>query len=204
MTYPPAPSLPTTPPARPADWLPDPLDDTLLRYWDGHRWTFHTAVRPSPAPAEPTPPGQSAQAAEPEAATTGLRPDIASALQRVRGTLIGSMKEVNLLADYLEPEEHVLALAGAQGDGHGVLACTNQRLLFLFVGLIRRQFLQVNWNQAKAVRYDRSTATFAVYTTKPTKRAVPAMAVRVPRLADANAVAEAAQAASAAPRLDIV
>ncbi|ROP36457.1 hypothetical protein [Saccharothrix texasensis] len=40
--------------------------------------------------------------------------------------------------------------------------------------------------------------------TKPTKRAVPAMAVRVHNLADAQAVAQAAQSASAAPRLDVL
>ena len=85
-----------------------------------------------------------------------------------------------------------------------MLACTNQRLLFLFVGLVRKQLLQVNWNQAKGVVYDRSTRVFAVYTTKPTKRATPAMAVRVGNLADAQAVGQAAQAASAAPRLDVV
>jgi hypothetical protein len=50
----------------------------------------------------------------------------------------------------------------------------------------------------------RSTKTFAVHPTKPTKRAVPAMSVRVPNLADAQAVAEAARAASAAPRLDVI
>ena len=62
----------------------------------------------------------------------------------------------------------------------------------------------MNWNQAKGVVYDRSTRVFAVYTAKPTKRATPAMAVRVGNLADAQAVVQAAQAASAAPRLDVV
>jgi hypothetical protein len=98
----------------------------------------------------------------------------------------------------------VLALTGAHGEGLGVLACIKRRLLFLFVGLIRKQFLQVNWNEAKGVVYDRSTKVFAVYPTKPTKRATPAMAVRVSNLADAKAVAQAAKVASAAPRLDVV
>jgi hypothetical protein len=133
-----------------------------------------------------------------------LRPDVAQALDRVRGALVGSMKEVNLLGGHLGAEERVLALTGAFGEGHGVLACTDQRLLFLFVGLVRKQFLQVNWNQAKGVVYDRSTKVFAVYTTKVTKRAVPAMTVRVANLADAQALAHAAQSASAAPRLDVV
>ena len=34
----------------PADWYPVPHDPTQVRYWDGHRWTEHVAVRdPSPA-----------------------------------------------------------------------------------------------------------------------------------------------------------
>ncbi|ONI92966.1 hypothetical protein ALI22I_00785 [Saccharothrix sp. ALI-22-I] len=199
MTYPPGAPLSPAPPVRAAAWLTDPLDDALVRYWDGHRWTFHTAVRRVESPVEVAP---QVQAPPPPAPV--LRPDVAQALERVRGVLVGSMKEVNLLGGYLRPEERVLALTSAQGEGFGVLACTNHRLLFLFVGLVRKQFLQVDWNQAKGVVYDRSTKTFAVYTTKPTKRAVPAMAVRVPNLADAQAVAHAAQTASAAPRLDVI
>ncbi|CCH34830.1 DUF2510 domain-containing protein [Actinosynnema sp. NPDC047251] len=187
----------TQSPVRPPAWLPDPLDDSLVRYWDGGRWTFHTAVR-RVAVAEPV------AAAPPEPAVLALRPDIAAALDRVRGALTGSMKEVHLLAGHLRPEERVLALTAAQGEGFGVLACTDRRLLFLFVGVLRRQFVEVDWNQAKGVFYDRASKAFTVYTTKPTKRAVPAMSVRVGRVEDAQAVAHAAQAASAAPRLDIV
>ena len=198
MTYPQGTPLPPAQPARPAAWLPDPLDNALVGYWDGHRWTFHTAVRRTVVPVEARPRDQAPPA------VPALRPDVAQALERVRGALVESMKEVNLLGGYLGPEERVLALTSAQGEGLGVLACTNQRLLFLFVGLVRKQLLQVNWNQTKGVVYDRSTRVFAVYTTKPTKRATPAMAVRVGNLADAQAVVQAAQAASAAPRLDVV
>jgi len=188
---------PTTMPARPAAWLTDPLDDSLVRYWDGSRWTFHTAVRQVAAPVVEAVAPQPVQ-------QPALRPDVQVALDRVRGVLVGSMKEVNLLAGYLGAEERVLALTGAQGEGRGVLVCTNQRLLFLFVGVVNKQFLQVSWNQAKAVVYDRTGRMFCVYTTKPSRRAVPALAVRVGNLADAQVVAHAAQTASAAPRLDVV
>jgi hypothetical protein len=189
-------------PVRPPGWFTDPLDELVLRYWDGRRWTFHTAERRvSAAPAAaPTP----LPSTPPLPAAPALRPDIAHAVGRVSGVLVGSMKEVNLLAGYLRPEERVLALTGAQGEGFGVLACTSQRLLFLFVGIVRKQVLEVDWNQAKAAVYNRSTKFLAVYTTKPTKRAVPAMAVRVSNAADAHAIVDAAEAASAAPRLDIV
>jgi hypothetical protein len=73
----------THPPARAAGWLTDPLDDALVRYWDGRRWTFHTAVRlvapVAPAPTAPAPPP-----------APTLRPDVAQALERVRGVLVGS------------------------------------------------------------------------------------------------------------------
>jgi hypothetical protein len=29
--------------SRPADWYPDPHGEARLRYWDGARWTEHTA-----------------------------------------------------------------------------------------------------------------------------------------------------------------
>lgn len=202
MTVPPGPSRPAGPLVRPPGWLPDPLDDALARYWDGRHWTFRTAVRraAAPAPAQVRPTEQ----LSPPPVTPALRPDVARALERVRGAPVGSMKEVNLLGGYLGPEEQILALTGAQGEGMGVLACTNHRVLFLFVGILRKQFLQVNWNQAKAVIYTQSTKVFAVYTTKPTKRATPAMVVRVANLTDAQALAQAAQVASTAPRLDVI
>ncbi|MDT7729645.1 MAG: hypothetical protein QOI21_6221 [Actinomycetota bacterium] len=152
LTYSPGIPPAAAPLVRPAAWLPDPLDDALVRHWDGHRWTFHTAVRRTAVPVEVWPHAQA-----PPPAVAVLRPDVAQALERVRGAIVGSIKEVNLLGGYLGAEERVVALTGAHGEGLGVLACTNQRLLFLYVGLVRKQFLQVNWNEAKGVVYDRST-----------------------------------------------
>ncbi|MCP2092587.1 MULTISPECIES: DUF2510 domain-containing protein [Actinosynnema] len=185
-----------TAPHRPAGWLPDPLDPALVRYWDGLRWTFHTAVARVERPTAPAP--------EPVRPAVALRPDIAQAVDRVRGLLVGARKEVNLLEEHLEPEERVLALTGALGEGTGVLVCTDRRLLFLFVGLLRRQFLQVRWNEAREVVYDRTTKVFAVYTVRRTKRAVPALAVKVQARSDAEAVAHAAASAASAPRLDVL
>lgn len=40
----------------PAGWYPDPQDQAAQRYWDGTRWTEHTAVSvPSSAPADADP-----------------------------------------------------------------------------------------------------------------------------------------------------
>jgi hypothetical protein len=45
MSQPPDDSTRTSAP----DWYLDPADPNKLRYWDGHRWTDHTAVMPAPA-----------------------------------------------------------------------------------------------------------------------------------------------------------
>jgi uncharacterized RDD family membrane protein YckC len=42
-TAPPQPPAPAAPPMPPANWYPDPSGQARLRYWDGARWTDHTA-----------------------------------------------------------------------------------------------------------------------------------------------------------------
>ena len=42
-TAPPQPPQPASPPMPPANWYPDPSGHARLRYWDGARWTEHTA-----------------------------------------------------------------------------------------------------------------------------------------------------------------
>lgn len=74
--------------------------DALVRYWDGQRWTFRTAVRRAAATA----PARPAEQSSPPPPTPASRPDVARALERVRGALVGSMKEVDLLG-------------GSQGEG---------------------------------------------------------------------------------------
>ena len=211
---------PATPP--PAAWYPDPLNQQLRRYFDGTRWTYWTAdptrqpdqsAAASSAPVDgpfdspavgligdPVPVGAGPAGAGGQGA---LREDIANARAEAQA-LVGAGKEIRLLEQYLRPEERVVALSAAQGSGMGVLACTNQRLPFVFVGIVNRQFFEIDWNQARNVVYDVRTKVFAVYTGKVTKRAVPAFSVRVPARPDAERISRAAVAASAAPRLDIL
>jgi hypothetical protein len=187
-----------TPPL-PAGWYPDPLDRNLHRYYDGSRWTFLTVdPRLESAPAEIAEPGQDDSG---QRIPSNLREDIAAAKAEAR-TLIGAEKEIRLLEKHLHSEERVVAIAGARGNGIGVLACTNQRLIFLFAGLLNHQFLEVNWNHARQVSYNLTNKQFAVYTGKVTKRSLPALAVTVPHRDDAVRIARAAEAASAAPRLE--
>ena len=58
----------------PSGWYVDPGDESVLRYWDGARWTEHTMPQPAPTP-EATPAAAAAEPARgewaaPEALTT--------------------------------------------------------------------------------------------------------------------------------------
>jgi len=56
MTFPQGPSGPSGPAP---DWYPDPHDTTLNRYWDGTRWTEHTAPNPTATAFSQPPPKKS-------------------------------------------------------------------------------------------------------------------------------------------------
>jgi len=77
-----------------ASWYPDPADATRLRYWDGTRWTEHTA----PAQArEAVPQARSVterQAQLPAAGTSAgaASPGLPEPPSRSRGGLFGSKK----------------------------------------------------------------------------------------------------------------
>lgn len=43
----------TSEPARAAGWYDDETDAALLRYWDGAKWSPHTAPKPTDAPSSP-------------------------------------------------------------------------------------------------------------------------------------------------------
>ncbi|MBF6347357.1 DUF2510 domain-containing protein [Nocardia cyriacigeorgica] len=42
----PATAEPPPPPQVPANWYPDPVEPTILRWWDGTTWTEHTTPKP--------------------------------------------------------------------------------------------------------------------------------------------------------------
>ncbi|HEX5946172.1 MAG TPA: DUF4041 domain-containing protein [Acidimicrobiales bacterium] len=83
-----------------ANWYPDPADSTRLRYWDGSRWTDHTApAAPAstppqpPVPPPPAPPAVASGTQGPGGSTTatgtGGFPEPPS---RSRGGILGSRK----------------------------------------------------------------------------------------------------------------
>ena len=68
---------------------------------------------------------------------SGLRPDIAAAAARV-GSTFGGKREINHLHEHLLPGETVEHLAKGKYESElGIVALTNQRLLFVFHGVIR-------------------------------------------------------------------
>lgn len=77
-----------------ASWYPDPADATRLRYWDGSRWTEHTA----PAQArQPVPQARSVTEREAQLPAAGTNAGAASPgfpepPSRSRGGLFGSKK----------------------------------------------------------------------------------------------------------------
>lgn len=68
-----------------------------------------------------------------------LRPDIADAVQKMKGAKLGSGREIRKLADHLAPGETVSRVAaGRYGDGQGLLALTDRRLFFLKDGVMSK------------------------------------------------------------------
>lgn len=197
MTATPMPGQPgprlQSPTARLPNWYVDPLDSELLRYHDGVRWTFWTA---SIGPRYETP-----QAVLPEAEPE-LRRDIAAAVSQARN-LLGAMKEIRRLESQLWDGEDVVALTAARGfAGTGVLACTTQRVIFTFDGLLSKEFQVASLPQIHVVELLRADRTFRVFTSRRTKRARPAFEVKVQSFKEGERVALAINEHANAPRLD--
>lgn len=132
----------------PAGWYPS---EGLLRYWDGHAWTKHTA--PQNQETE-SPVGQGAKRAEEQAsiqeaavrahAVKGarrgddMRPDIAAALSKMSYKL-GSKREIKRLPEHLWDNEKVAHItAGTYGPGAGIVVLTDRRLFFLKDGVMSK------------------------------------------------------------------
>lgn len=179
-----------------AGWYPDPLDQDLLRYNDGAHWTFWTRT--------PTPPGQPepiAATEEPPPQTQDMRPDIAAAAEHAV-SLLGSRKELRRLPEKLTEGETVQVVASAaHNGGTGVLAVTNMRVLFYFEGLLRNTFLFAGFDRIHELDYNPATKVFEVYTSRRTKRAVPAFAVVLAPVGEGQRFLAAARSVLAAPRL---
>lgn len=69
---------------------------------------------------------------------------MAAAAERM-GPRIGAKRELDALEQYLHDGEQVTALAGNHGPGSGPLVLTSDRILFLFEGLVRNDFVDFPW-----------------------------------------------------------
>lgn len=180
----------------PSGWYPDPLNQALLRHNDGRQWTFWTRT-----PAAAGQPEPDAGADEPPVVEE-LRPDVAAAISDARN-ISGAVKELRRLPAKLAAEETVHAAVAGVEAGVGALVVTNERVLFYFEGLVRNQFLYAGFDTIHELDYNPATKRVEVYTSRRTKRAVPAFSVYVTPRTEAERFLVAARQALAAPRLGI-
>ena len=180
----------------PAGWYPDPLNTSLRRYNDGSRWTFWTATpRPLAEPGATEAPDLEAPPSPKE-----LRPDIAQAAEAMPAST-GAGKELRLLPRKLRTEESVEVVVVGLGSGFGALTTTNRRILFYFEGMVRSQFVDVEFDAVREVHYEESTKHVEVYTVRRTKRATPALQVVVSPPAEGRRFVSATRRVLDQPRL---
>lgn len=187
-------------------WYRDPLNPRLVRYWDSTGWTYWThELDTSSVPSPADPPGQEPEA-EPE-----LRADIAAAAARLGklGTL-GAGKELRHLESHLHPGEEVVEIGVGQAldgsgkvtGGIGVLACTNQRAIFLFVGLLNKTLQEAAWQHVTALGCDPRGRDIHLFEGRITKRSTPTIHVRISDKTAAATLLRAGQQQLDQPRLD--
>lgn len=187
-------------------WYLDPLNPRLVRYWDITGWTYWThepgsSSTPSPT-AAPTPQADT----EPQ-----LRADIAAAAARLgKIGALGAGKELRHLESHLHPGEDVIEIgvghapdaAGKVTGGIGVLACTNQRAIFLFVGLLNQVIHQAAWQHVTAIGCDPHGRDVHVFEGRITKRSRPTIHVRINDRTAAAALVQQGLRQMTQPRFD--
>ncbi|MCZ4611602.1 PH domain-containing protein [Streptomyces sp. Lzd4kr] len=94
-----------------------------------------------------------------------VRPDIDAAAERLQSTL-GSKREIQHLPEVLWEGETVQMLAtGVYGKGNGLVAMTNQRLVFLKHGVMSQQLEDFPYGRISSVQWSGGmiTGTLAVF-----------------------------------------
>lgn len=86
-------------------------------------------------------------------ATFDVRPDIDAAAAKLKSTL-GSKREIQRLPEVLWEGETVLMLAtGVYGKGNGLVAMTDQRLIFLKHGIMSQQVEDFPYGRISSVQW---------------------------------------------------
>lgn len=86
-------------------------------------------------------------------ATFNVRPDIDAAAAKLSGT-VGAKREIQRLPEVLWEGETVEMLAtGVYGKGNGLLAMTNQRLLFYFHGVMSQQVEDFPYGRISSIQW---------------------------------------------------
>lgn len=82
-----------------------------------------------------------------------LRPDIAAAASRM-GWKLGAMREVRRLEPLLWEGEQVLGLTrGTYGDETGTLVLTDRRVLFVFIGVMRKHTEDFTYDRISSIAW---------------------------------------------------
>ncbi|GAA2714629.1 MULTISPECIES: PH domain-containing protein [Streptomyces] len=85
--------------------------------------------------------------------TFNVRPDIDAAASKLSST-VGAKREIQRLPEVLWEDETVEMLAtGIYGKGNGLLAMTNQRLVFFFHGLLGQQVEDFPYSRISSVQW---------------------------------------------------
>lgn len=147
----------------PANWYPDPSDPTILRYWDGQRWTENTAPAvipqqaaapmPPPTPGTMLRPGEPAPTQLPAPEQPAAQPTAQGFVEpptRSRGGLLGSKKaleteleELRAVVDgfgYAEREAlqaDIARLSAERGELLSTVAAQRTELAVVQQGLVK-------------------------------------------------------------------
>lgn len=92
-----------------------------------------------------------------EMASEDLRPDIAQAVARMRSK-VGARRELHKLPEHLwEGETCEMVLKGTYGGGNGILALTNQRIMFLKEGIINSKSEDFPLKNVSSIQFKKGT-----------------------------------------------
>ena len=97
-----------------------------------------------------------------ELTASGLRPDVASAVEKM-GWKLGGRREIKHLNEYLTPHETVHRIVqGTYENDQGIAVLTDQRLVFLFHGLVRNRVEEFYFDRISSVQNEGGIATGSV------------------------------------------
>ncbi len=85
-----------------------------------------------------------------------IAPEVQELVDRQMGQMTGVKRELRELPEGLHDEEQVLHLMKARVETkNGILAVTNQRVIFIWMGMVRREFVDWPYDRINSVKADK-------------------------------------------------